>query len=79
MLADEAQTDYQGGRNILQNRISKVDYSVGDGYVYIKSVTFRVPVNGVSTGLPYYFVKVNVGSSVKVSTDLFFWDNDGLN
>ena len=61
-------------RYALQQLVADVNYEVGDGYVYIKSVTFKVPIDqwNNDASLGYYFYKVNVGSSVKVSTDLFF-------
>ncbi|MBP3569514.1 MAG: hypothetical protein J6K04_10155, partial [Lachnospiraceae bacterium] len=77
MLGNKAGID---GREVLENHlIAGVDYRVGDDYVYIKSVTFKVPVDGEDTGLPYYYRTVAIGASVKVSTDIFFFDEDNNN
>ena len=57
----------------LENLVDWVDFERGDDYVYIKSVTFKVPVDKTEyTTEGYYLYKVNVGRSVKVSTDLFY-------
>ncbi|MBP3569515.1 MAG: hypothetical protein J6K04_10160 [Lachnospiraceae bacterium] len=74
----------QSERDILQSLVYSVDRYVGDGYVYVKSVTFKVPVNSydkdaidnsyLDPSFGYYLITVPVNSSVKVSTDLFYFN-----
>ena len=69
-------------RDTLESLIAGVDYRVGNGYVYIKSVTFKVPVepDGKLTNVnKFFYCTVPVGSSVQVSNDIFFYDNNAGN